>query len=91
MKTERAPTILVVDDDEQIQRATRSILTTRHYKVVQAIDGQQALEMIAEHSPDLVILDLMLPGLSGLEVCQEARVWYSGPILVLSARGQETR
>ena len=89
MRAERKVTILVVDDDEQIQRATRSILATRHYRVLQALDGQQALEMIAEHSPNLVILDLMLPSISGLEVCREARKWYAGPILILSARGQE--
>ncbi|MHB9023518.1 MAG: response regulator transcription factor [Armatimonadota bacterium] len=86
---EHVTTILIVDDDEQIQRATRSILATRHYQVLQAMDGQQALELIAEHSPDLVILDLMLPGMNGLEVCREARGWYAGPILILSARGHE--
>jgi len=89
MNTDRAVAILVVDDDDQIQRATRSILTTRNYQVLQATDGQPALELIAEHTPDLVILDLMLPGMSGLEVCREARKWYTGPILILSARGQE--
>ena len=89
MKPDHPVTILVVDDDEQIQRATRSILATRHYRVVQALDGQQALEMLADHSPDLMILDLMLPGMDGLEVCREARAWYDGPIMVLSARGQE--
>jgi len=89
MRKEREATILIVDDDEQIQRATRSILSTRNYQVLQATDGQQALEIIADRSPQLVILDLMLPELSGLEVCREARGWYTGPILILSARGQE--
>ncbi|HEY3416741.1 MAG TPA: response regulator, partial [Armatimonadota bacterium] len=89
MPTERTTSILIVDDDEQIQRATKSILVTRQYLVLQATGGQQALELIAEQSPDLVILDLMLPDVSGLDVCREARGWYAGPILVLSARGHD--
>lgn len=87
--TDRILTILVVDDDEQIQRAIRSILTTRQYRVLQATTGAAALNMIADASPDLVILDLMLPDTHGWDICREARQWYRGPILVLSARGHE--
>ena len=82
--------ILVVDDEEQMRRALKSLLSARGYQVLLACDGQQALEQAAEHSPDLLILDLMLPGMSGLEVCRELRDWYAGPILILSVRGNDT-
>lgn len=83
------PLILVVDDEVQIRRALTSLLVARQYGVCVAVDGQQALELAAEQAPDLVILDLMLPDTSGLEVCRELRAWYHGPILVLSVRGRE--
>ncbi|HEX2950781.1 MAG TPA: response regulator transcription factor [Armatimonadota bacterium] len=82
--------ILVVDDEPQIRRALNSLLTARQYQVLLAEHGQQALELAAEHSPDLVILDLMMPGMSGIDVCRELREWYSGPILILSVRGSES-
>ncbi|MHB9131449.1 MAG: response regulator transcription factor [Armatimonadota bacterium] len=89
----RAPgieaTILVVDDEVQIRRALQSLLSARHYRVLLAEHGEQALELAAEHTPDLVILDLSMPGMSGLEVCRELRAWYRGPILILSVRGGE--
>ncbi len=83
------PIILVIDDDVQIQRVARSILTARNYQVAQVLNGAEALQAIADISPALIILDLMLPGMDGLTICREARQWYPGPILVLSARGQE--
>ena len=76
--------ILVVDDEEQIRRALRSILSTRKYEVILAASGDEALDLAVDHSPDLIILDLALPGMSGVEVCRELRAWYSGPILMLS-------
>jgi len=82
--------ILVIDDEEQIRRALKSLLTVRKYQVLLAENGQQGLELAAEHAPDLVILDLMMPGMSGLEVCRELRGWYAGAILILSVRGNET-
>ncbi len=81
--------ILVVDDEEQMRRALRSILSARQYTVLLAQHGQQALELTAEYNPDLVILDLTMPGMSGLEVCRELRAWYTAPILILSVRGNE--
>ena len=63
-------TILVVDDEEAIAEAVRARLESEGYQVVVAVDGPQAIELHAEHRPDLVVLDLMLPGMDGLEVCQ---------------------
>lgn len=82
-------TILVIEDEVQMQRALQSLLAIRRYRVLLAPDGQQGLEMAADYSPDLIILDVMLPGMSGMEVCRELREWYTGPILVLSVRGAE--
>lgn len=83
------PTILVIDDQAQIRRALRSLLTARDYHVILAEDGEQGLDLAAEHQPDLIILDMAMPGINGLEVCRELRTWYQGPILILSVRGEE--
>jgi two-component system KDP operon response regulator KdpE len=86
---ERPTRVLVVDDEEQIRRALRSILRTRHYTVDEAATGEAALVAAIDHPPDLVILDLMLPDMSGIEVCRELRTWLVAPILVLSVRAEE--
>ncbi|MBI5232393.1 MAG: response regulator transcription factor [Coriobacteriales bacterium] len=83
---ERRPRVLVVDDEEQIRRALRSILQARAYDVELAESAEAALEATAERTPDIVILDLTLPGISGLEATKELREWYHGPIIVLSVR-----
>jgi two-component system KDP operon response regulator KdpE len=83
---ERAYKILAIDDEEQIRRALKSILGARHYEVILASGGEEGLDLAIDHSPDLVILDLSMPDMSGLEVCKELREWYTGPILVLSVR-----
>lgn len=83
---ERQALVLVIDDEEQIQRALSSVLQARHYRVEVAGSAEEGLELTAEHTPDLIILDLTLPGMSGLEACGELRTWYHGPILVLSVR-----
>lgn len=87
---EKQPRILAVDDEEQIRRALRSILSARQYDVELAVDGETAIDLAIDNPPDLVILDMALPGLSGLEVCAELRTWYTGPILVLSVRGADS-
>lgn len=87
---EKSPRILVVDDEEQIRRALKSILSTRKYDVELAVNGEQAIDMAIDNPPDLVVLDVAMPGLSGIDVCRELRTWYSGPILVLSVRGSDT-
>jgi len=81
--------ILVIDDEEQIRRALKSVLSARKYQVLLAQQGQEGLELAAEHTPDLIILDLAMPGMTGLEVCQELRTWFDGPILILSVHGTE--
>lgn len=82
----RAERVLVVDDEEQIRRALTSILHARAYEVDCAATAEEALEITASRTPDVVILDLTLPGMSGLEATRELREWYHGPIIVLSVR-----
>jgi len=86
---ERPVHVLVVDDEEQIRRALRSILRTRGYRVTEAATGEAALVAAIDDPPDLVILDLMLPDMDGIEVCRELRTWLAAPILVLSVRSGE--
>jgi len=81
--------ILVVDDEPQIQRALRAGLSAQGYTVVLAGLGEQALDLAAASPPDLVVLDLSLPDMSGLDVCRALRAWSSVPILILSARERE--
>jgi len=86
---EKPAKILVVDDEAQIRRALGSILSTRGYQAIFASDGSEGLDLAIDQNPDLVILDLAMPGLGGLEVCRELRTWYTAPILVLSVRGSD--
>jgi two-component system KDP operon response regulator KdpE len=86
---EKPAKILVVDDEAQIRRALGSILSTRGYQVTFASDGAEGLDLAIEQNPDMVILDLAMPGMEGLEVCRELRAWYTGSILVLSVRGSD--
>jgi two-component system KDP operon response regulator KdpE len=78
--------ILAVDDEPQMRRALVANLTARGYEVDVAADGEAAIRIAGEHPPDLVILDLGLPGISGIEVIDALRSWSRVPILVLSAR-----
>jgi two-component system KDP operon response regulator KdpE len=78
--------ILVVDDETQIQRALDINLRAHGYEVDLAATGEEALTRAADRPPDLVLLDLGLPGLDGLDVIRGLRIWSSVPILVLSAR-----
>jgi two-component system, OmpR family, KDP operon response regulator KdpE len=86
---ERIARVLVIDDEEQIRRALKSVLTARHYDVVLAETAEQGLELTAEKTPDIIVLDLSLPGMSGLEACRRLREWYHGPILILSVRSND--
>jgi two-component system, OmpR family, KDP operon response regulator KdpE len=81
--------VLVVDDEQSIRRAVGRALAARGYRVELATDGEEALAVAAAFQPDLVVLDLNLPALDGLEVCRQLRGWSSVPILVLSVREDE--
>jgi two-component system, OmpR family, KDP operon response regulator KdpE len=81
--------VLVVDDEHSIRRAVGRALTARGYQVQLATDGEEALTAAAAFQPDLVVLDLNLPALDGLEVCRQLRGWSQVPILVLSVREDE--
>ena len=87
---ERPVHILAVDDEDQIRRALGSILRTRNYVVDFAETGREALLKAIDEPPDLVILDLALPDMSGIEVCHELRSWTAVPSLVLSVRSGDT-
>jgi two-component system KDP operon response regulator KdpE len=82
--------ILVVDDDTQMLRSVKAGLSARDYDIVTAQDGASALVMAAEAAPQLIVLDLGLPDIDGVEVCKRLREWTSLPIIVLSARERET-
>jgi two-component system, OmpR family, KDP operon response regulator KdpE len=86
---ERVARVLVIDDEEQIRRALKSVLSARHYDVELAETAEQGLGLTAEMTPDIIILDLTLPGMSGLEACRQLREWYRGPILILSVRSAD--
>ena len=81
--------ILVVDDEIEILRALQRSLTAYGYEVFTAGSGEDALEEIAHHRPDLMLLDLGLPGMSGLEVCKQVRAQSNLPIIVLSVKDAE--
>ena len=80
--------VLVVDDEPQILRAMTIMLKARSYEVVVATNGKQALATAAQSSPDIVVLDLGLPDLDGLDVIRGLRGWSKVPIIVLSGRSQ---
>jgi two-component system, OmpR family, KDP operon response regulator KdpE len=81
--------VLVVDDEPQILRGLRTNLRARGYEVETAADGETALDLAAGRLPDIMILDLGLPGIDGVEVIRGIRAWSAMPIIVLSARDQE--
>jgi len=82
-------TILVVDDEAAISEAVRARLSSEGFRVVLAADGPQALELADAEQPDLVVLDLMLPGMDGLEVCRRLQTRRWVPVLMLTARTEE--
>jgi two-component system KDP operon response regulator KdpE len=82
-------TILVIDDEPQLRRALDSVFSQRGYEVVLAASGEDGLIRVAEKAPDAIILDLMLPGMSGIETARTLRRMTAAPILVLSVKGAE--
>jgi two-component system KDP operon response regulator KdpE len=81
---------LIIDDEPQIRRALRAGLERNGYTVSLAASGEEGLDMAALHPPDIVILDLAMPGIEGLEVCRQLREWTQVPIVVLSVREGES-
>jgi two-component system KDP operon response regulator KdpE len=81
--------ILVVDDEPQIRRVLRSTLTFRGYELVEAASGEEALELARKVKPDLILLDVNLPGMSGIETCKELRRFTAVPIIMLTVRNAE--
>jgi two-component system, OmpR family, KDP operon response regulator KdpE len=81
---------IIIDDETQMRRLLRMVLEARGYEVVEAEEGQRALQEVAFHRPDVVLLDLGLPGLSGIEVLKRLREWTDVPVLILSVRDQES-
>jgi two-component system KDP operon response regulator KdpE len=81
--------ILVIDDEPQILRALRTILTAKQFKVSTAARGEDGLALAAAEQPDLIILDMSLPDMEGIQVCKELREWTQTPIIILSVRDAE--
>jgi len=77
--------ILLIEDDAEISRLTSMYLETEGYQVQVIADGAQAIKGIKEIQPDILVLDLMLPGLGGFEICKQAREFYQQPIIILTA------
>ncbi|MGE0443376.1 MAG: response regulator [Gemmatimonadales bacterium] len=82
-------TVLIVDDEPQIRRAVRHAFEDDQVRVVEAATGRDGVDRAAAERPDLIILDLGLPDLAGIEVCREIRKWSAAPIVVLSARDSD--
>jgi two-component system KDP operon response regulator KdpE len=83
-------TLLLIEDDPQIQRFLATALEAHGYTLLVASTGAQGLQLTALRQPDMLIVDLGLPDMSGLDVIQRVREWYAGPLLVLSARDRES-
>jgi two-component system, OmpR family, KDP operon response regulator KdpE len=81
--------ILVVDDEPQIRRVLRTTLSFRGYTISEAASGEEALELVRKLKPDLILLDVNLPGISGIEVCREVRRTSDAPIIMLTVRNAE--
>ncbi len=84
------PSILVIDDEPQILRALKTILGSKQFKVLTASRGEEGLTLAATQKPDLIILDLSLPDISGMDVCSRVREWSQVPIIILSVRDRES-
>jgi two-component system KDP operon response regulator KdpE len=85
----KSATILVVDDEPQIRRVMRATLTAQGYSIVEAKDGQEALDKLRSERPDLVLLDMNMPIMDGLEACREIRRDSDIPIIMLTVRSAE--
>jgi DNA-binding response OmpR family regulator len=82
------PTLLIIDDDEKLNQLLKSFLGDFGFSVLTATYPSQGLKMLKQHSPDLIVLDVMLPEMDGFEVCKTIRQTFSVPIIMLTARGE---
>ena len=89
-ETDGVTTVLVVDDEPRITRLVKDYLDRAGFSVLEAADGQAALDTFHRHRPDLIVLDLGLPGLDGLDVVRQLRTDSDVPIVILTARSDET-
>ncbi len=86
---EKEPLILLIDDEPQILRALKTILAANRFRVETAVNGEQGMAMAVAQPPDMIILDLTLPDIDGIRVCEQIREWSNVPIIVLSVRDSE--
>ncbi len=89
MSTDLKPVVLVVDDELQMRRLLRVCLEGNGYRVLEAVSGQEALTLLAQRKPDLLVLDLGLPDIDGVSVLKRLREWTQVPVVVLSVRDRE--
>lgn len=87
---QESPRVLIVEDDQRLAELTRDYLRANGLQAEIEADGAHAAERIIREQPDMVILDVMLPGESGLQICSKVRTHYRGPILMLTARTDDT-
>ncbi len=87
---EQGNKILVVDDEERIRRLIKMYLEREAFEVTEAEDGEKALQLALEEDFDVILLDLMLPGIDGVEVCKELREKKATPVIMLTAKGEES-
>ncbi|MGN0639460.1 MAG: response regulator [Oscillospiraceae bacterium] len=83
-------TILVVEDDSAVRNLITNTLETHDYEYIKAVNGQSALQETSAHKPDIILLDLGLPDIDGIEVIKRIRTWSEVPIIVISARSEDT-
>jgi two-component system KDP operon response regulator KdpE len=89
--TDTRARVLVIEDEKQMRKLVRISLTANGYDVIEAETGEEGLRQAAAYTPDLVLLDLGLPDLDGIEVIRRMREWTSAPIVIISASGQEEK
>ncbi len=82
-------TVLVVDDEPQIRRVLRATLSSSGYDVIEAKNGQEAVEMVIREQPALILMDVNMPVMSGLEACSKIRLSFPGPIIMVTVRNSE--
>jgi DNA-binding response OmpR family regulator len=87
---ESVRTVLVVDDEPPVRDIVSQYLTRDGFRVVATGDGRAVMDLVEQESPDLIVLDVMLPGMSGLELCRAIRARRAIPVILLTARGEET-